>query len=202
MAPEESLWQAGAGPRGITSGTFYARFRRYLAAAGLAPTGLHVLRHTAAKLRREAGESVEQVSAFLDHSSLAVTTVYLRRLEGEADRAWAQVAAAIGLSNPAGSANLARHGPARPPLAISRSLHRPGCASRPAPPRAGSCRPRGGRGSRRDGRPPAGACPRVSRGRATTFAVCCGLRTAGRRMVLAVGSRSRGSSGHQPVRGR
>ena len=57
---------------------------------------MHVLRHTAAKLRREAGESVEAVSAFLDHSSLAVTTVYLRRLEGEADRSWAQVAAASG----------------------------------------------------------------------------------------------------------
>lgn len=97
MDPAESLWQAGAGPRGITSGTFYTRFRRYLAAAGLAPTGVHVLRHTAAKLRREAGESVEAVSAFLDHSSLAVTTVYLRRLEGETDRSWAQVAAAIGV---------------------------------------------------------------------------------------------------------
>ena len=56
MAPEESLWQAGARPEGVTSGTFYARFRRYLRPAGLAPTGIHVLRHTAAKLRRDAGE--------------------------------------------------------------------------------------------------------------------------------------------------
>jgi len=96
MAPDESLWQAGARPDGITSGTFYGRFRRYLAAAGLAPTGLHVLRHTAAKLRRDVGESVESVSAFLDHSSLAVTTVYLRRLEGQEDRAWPEVASAIG----------------------------------------------------------------------------------------------------------
>jgi integrase len=97
MDPEESLWQAGAGPRGITSGTFYGRFRRYLAAAGLTPTGLHVLRHTAAKLHRDAGASIEAVSSFLDHSSLAVTTVYLRRLEGEADLTWPDVAAAIGI---------------------------------------------------------------------------------------------------------
>jgi site-specific recombinase XerD len=97
MGPGESLWQAGAGPAGITSGTFYGRFRRYLAAAGLASTGLHVLRHTAAKLRRDAGASIEAVSAFLDHSSLAVTTVYLRRLEGETDRTWPDVAAAIGV---------------------------------------------------------------------------------------------------------
>jgi integrase len=97
MAPGESLWQAGARPEGVTSGTFYARFRRYLAAASLAPTGIHVLRHTAAKLRRDAGESIEDVSAFLDHSSLAVTSVYLRRLAGDSDRTWPDVAAAIGL---------------------------------------------------------------------------------------------------------
>jgi len=97
MALEESLWQAAARPEGVTSGTFYARFRRYLQAAGMAPTGVHVLRHTAAKLRRDAGESIEDVSAFLDHSSLAVTTVYLRRLEGQEDRAWREVAEAIGV---------------------------------------------------------------------------------------------------------
>jgi len=97
MDQEASLWQAGARPQGISSGTFYGRFRRYLVAAGLTPTGLHVLRHTAAKLRRDAGASVEAVSAFLDHSSLAVTTVYLRRLEGETDRTWPDVAVAIGV---------------------------------------------------------------------------------------------------------
>jgi site-specific recombinase XerD len=97
MRPEESLWQAGAGERGVTSATFYGRFRRYLAAAGLPPSGLHVLRHSAAKLRRDAGESIETVSTFLDHSSLAVTTTYLRRLEGQEDRGWAKVAEAIGV---------------------------------------------------------------------------------------------------------
>jgi integrase/recombinase XerC len=97
MEPGASLWQAGAGVRGITSSTFYNRFRRYLRAAGLAPTGLHILRHTAAKLRRDAGASIEAVSSFLDHSSLAVTSVYLRRLEGEADRTWPDVAIALGL---------------------------------------------------------------------------------------------------------
>jgi integrase/recombinase XerC len=97
MAPDESLWQAAARPEGVTSGTFYARFRRYLSAAGMAPTGIHVLRHTAAKLRRDAGESIESVSQFLDHSSLAVTSVYLRRLEGQEDLTWREVAEAIGV---------------------------------------------------------------------------------------------------------
>jgi site-specific recombinase XerD len=97
MDSDASLWQAAAGTRGITSATYYNRFRRYLTAAGLAPTGLHILRHTAAKLRRDAGASIESVSSFLDHSSLAVTSVYLRRLEGEVDRTWPEVAVAIGV---------------------------------------------------------------------------------------------------------
>jgi len=97
MGPEESLWQAGARPTGLSGSTFYARFRRYLVAAGLQPTGLHILRHSAARLRRDAGESVETVSAFLDHNSLATTTVYLRRLEGVEDHSWEQVAEAIGV---------------------------------------------------------------------------------------------------------
>ena len=97
MEPHASLWQAAARPSSLTSATFYSRFRRYLNAAGLPPTGLHVLRHTAAKLRRDAGVSIEAVSSFLDHSSLAVTSVYLRRLEGETDASWWDVAAAIGV---------------------------------------------------------------------------------------------------------
>ena len=97
MDPGESLWQAGAGPNGISS-MFNGRFRRYLRAVGLTPTGFQVLRQTAAKLRRDAGASVEPVRAFLDHSSLAVTTVYLRRLEGETDRTWPDVAVAIGVA--------------------------------------------------------------------------------------------------------
>ena len=97
MHPSESLWQAGAGPR---------RLQRHLLQplpglprkAGLPPSGVHVLRHTAAKLRRDVGESVESVSQFLDHSSLAVTTTYLRRLEGERDTAWHGVANVLGVS--------------------------------------------------------------------------------------------------------
>ncbi len=49
------------------------------------------------ELRRDAGESVEEVSRFLDHSSLAVTTVYLRRLEGQEDRGWHKIAEALGV---------------------------------------------------------------------------------------------------------
>jgi integrase len=99
MSSHESLWPSTAATdgQGLRSATFYGRFRRYLAKAGLPPAGLHILRHSAAKLRRDAGESIEDVSRFLDHSSLAVTTTYLRRLEGQEDTSWSKVAEAIGL---------------------------------------------------------------------------------------------------------
>ena len=91
MKTDESLWPSASNPKGLTSGTFYGNLRRYLRKAGLPLAGVHVSRHSAAKLRRDVGESIEDVSRFLDHSSLAVTTVYLRRLEGQADLGWAKV---------------------------------------------------------------------------------------------------------------
>ena len=100
LKPNESLWPSSAeSGGGITSGTFYGNLRRYLKNAGLAPSGVHIFRHSAARLRRDAGESVEQVSRFLDHSSLAVTTVYLRKLEGDRDGTWQHVAEAIGIQS-------------------------------------------------------------------------------------------------------
>jgi site-specific recombinase XerD len=98
MKPEDSLGPSSSdSDRGIASSSFYGNLRRYFPAAGLPPAGIHIFRHSAAKLRRDAGESVEQVSRFLDHSSLAVTTVYLRRLEGDRDTTWRQVAEALGI---------------------------------------------------------------------------------------------------------
>ena len=102
MNPNESLWPTDHADRaaaglGVTSGTFYGNLQRYFKKAGLPPAGVHILRHAAAKLRRDVGESIEDVSRFLDHSSLAVTTVYLRRLEGQEDRSWGKVAEAIGV---------------------------------------------------------------------------------------------------------
>jgi site-specific recombinase XerD len=102
MEPNESLWptddpERAAAGLGVTSGIFYGNLRRYLQKAGLPPAGVHILRHSAAKLRRDAGETVEDVSQFLDHSSLAVTSVYLQRLESQEDRSWRTVAVAIGV---------------------------------------------------------------------------------------------------------
>ena len=71
MSPDESLWPSKSHHgKGITSGTFYGNLQRYFRKAGITPSGVHIFRHTAAKLRRDAGETVEDVSRFLDHSSL------------------------------------------------------------------------------------------------------------------------------------
>ncbi len=91
----DSLWPNRSTGKAITSGVFYTNLRSYLRKAGLPPAGVHVFRHSAAKLRRDAGETVEEVSRFLDHSSLAVTTTYLRRLEGQDDPGWAKVASLL-----------------------------------------------------------------------------------------------------------
>ena len=96
LAPDESLWPSPS-DRGLRDSVFYTNLRRYLTRAGLPPAGVHILRHSAAKLRRDAGESIEDVSRFLDHSSLAVTATYLRRLEGQEHRGWGKVAEAIGM---------------------------------------------------------------------------------------------------------
>jgi integrase len=65
--------------------------------AGLEHVTVHTLRHAAAKLRRAVGEDIEGISQFLDHSSLAVTSIYLNTLEGKEDTRWAEVSALLGL---------------------------------------------------------------------------------------------------------
>ena len=98
----------------ISDATFYAHLRRYSEAAGLGGISPHVLRHTAAKLRRQAGATIEAVSAFLGHRSIATTAIYLRQLEDERDDGWPAVAAALGFGarTPGPATGLSRGWPA------------------------------------------------------------------------------------------
>ncbi|MFC1910829.1 tyrosine-type recombinase/integrase [Chloroflexota bacterium] len=60
MPPEASLWPSRVrNSKGLTSGTFYGNLQRYFRKAGITPAGVHIFRHTAAKLRRDVGETVE-----------------------------------------------------------------------------------------------------------------------------------------------
>jgi integrase/recombinase XerD len=81
----------------IKSISFYDNLQRYAKRAGLEGVTPHVLRHTAAKMRRETGASIEDVGRFLGHRSLHTTSIYLRQLEGETDPGWQGVAAALGM---------------------------------------------------------------------------------------------------------
>jgi site-specific recombinase XerD len=73
--------------------------KHYCKKAGLDPKKVHVhtLRHSAAMLRKEAGDSMEDISAFLAHSGIAVTQIYVHRVEGQKDKSWRKVAAILGL---------------------------------------------------------------------------------------------------------
>lgn len=88
LAPEERIFQ-------VSGRGFAANLSRYAKRAGVGRVTPHVLRHTAAKLRRRVGADIEEVQGFLGHRSLATTAQYLRRLEGVEDARWRDVAALL-----------------------------------------------------------------------------------------------------------
>ncbi|MBA3688380.1 MAG: tyrosine-type recombinase/integrase [Chloroflexi bacterium] len=90
LAPDQPIFA-------ISAAGFYANLRRYAANAGLADVSPHVLRHSAAVLRRRSGASIEEVSSFLGHASIATTAIYLRRLEAEPDEGWRDAATELGV---------------------------------------------------------------------------------------------------------
>lgn len=58
---------------------------------------VHDLRHTAAMLRKAAGEDIESICEFLDQSNINTTRTYLHTLEGHADSAWRAVGQMLGV---------------------------------------------------------------------------------------------------------
>jgi site-specific recombinase XerD len=85
-------WEPGARP--ISASEVGRRLKRYGKLADLRIDTLHVhtLRHTAAMLRRAAGDDVQEISEFLRHKSLAITQIYLQAVEGRQDTSWSKVA--------------------------------------------------------------------------------------------------------------
>lgn len=92
LTPEDRLFP-------ISSQGFYQNLIRYARSAHLGHVTPHVLRHSAAKLRRETGSSIEDVSHLLGHRSISTTAIYLRKLEGEEDHGWGGVADALGVAH-------------------------------------------------------------------------------------------------------
>ncbi len=69
--------------------------KRHFVAAGVAPEAIHThtLRHTAAHLRYRDGDGQDilEVSRFLAHSSIAITQIYLSKLQKPVDSGWTEV---------------------------------------------------------------------------------------------------------------
>lgn len=93
--PEES-WTRN---RALSVREVNRRLKYYARKAGLRSERLrvHSLRHTAAMLRKAAGDDLEQISSLLNHSSLAITQIYLHSIESHRDQSWASVAELLGI---------------------------------------------------------------------------------------------------------
>jgi integrase/recombinase XerC len=100
MRPDSPLFVAtqhqAAEERPIAPITINQIVHRAACLAGLEHIKVHSLRNTAAKLRRRSGADLEEVSQFLDHSSIATTQIYINSLEAVKDVSWQGVEALIG----------------------------------------------------------------------------------------------------------
>lgn len=82
------------------SGTAVSKLlKTYAKRAGLAGERIypHMLRHTAAHLRKEAGDTTDSIQDFLGHQSPVTTRIYLQKLDGTVDQSWQKVARIIGV---------------------------------------------------------------------------------------------------------
>jgi integrase/recombinase XerD len=91
--------ESWTGQQPITKAEIGRRLKKYAAAAGLDPQQIHPhsLRHTAAMLRRQAGDDIESISHFLNHANISTTQIYLHSLEGQQDESWPEVARQLGI---------------------------------------------------------------------------------------------------------
>lgn len=73
--------------------------RKYVRLAGIEGEGIHVhsLRHSAAMLRKEAGEGLMELQDFLGHNNPSTTRIYVHALERRQDVGWMKVAELLGI---------------------------------------------------------------------------------------------------------
>ncbi len=87
----------------ISDQTVRDALKYYARRAGLRTSGLkvHSLRHTAAYLRAQAGDSEDNIRRFLKQNNVETTRIYLQKLKPNPDKTWMTVAEMLGL--PGGS---------------------------------------------------------------------------------------------------
>lgn len=83
----------------LTSREVGRLLKKYARRAGLeeSQVHVHVLRHTAAMLRKAVGDPLEDISKMLGHANFNTTKIYLDHMEGHKDVSWRKVEALIGL---------------------------------------------------------------------------------------------------------
>lgn len=88
-------YQPGRQP--LSSSEVGRLLRKYGRKAGLDETQLHVhvLRHSAAMLRKAVGDRLEDISQMLGHANFNTTKIYLDHMEGHQDVSWRKVQALI-----------------------------------------------------------------------------------------------------------
>ena len=95
MAPDDYLFVSVHPGQGRTSShpaplhkAYITRiFKHYCSLAGLDPRySLHTLRHSSARLRWTLGSPLQDIQYALNHSSIATTDIYIRRLAGVSDK--------------------------------------------------------------------------------------------------------------------
>ena len=89
--------EAEASEKSVASRTLYEIVTRAVRRAGLPNVGVHGLRHTAARMRRRLGISVEELQEFLEHDNIDTTMIYVKETEAKEDEGWVQVAVLLGL---------------------------------------------------------------------------------------------------------
>lgn len=89
--------EAQASEKSVASRTLYEIVSRAVRRAGLPNVGVHGLRHTAARMRRQLGISVEDLQEFLEHNHIDTTMIYVKETEAKEDEGWVQVAELLGL---------------------------------------------------------------------------------------------------------
>lgn len=75
----------------MSAARIYEQFRKYSRRAKVKITGSHAARHSWATWAEAGGAKMLDISAHLGHASLAVTQVYLRRISGKRNAAYAFV---------------------------------------------------------------------------------------------------------------
>ena len=127
--PQKSLCALSApgGSNPLSSRSVDRLVKKYARLAALDPSRItvHTLRHTAAMLRKEAGDDLASISSFLGHSNLSITQIYLHQVSDRPDTTWLKVADLLGLSTPNDSPSLPGKGKLSRAEPGVRSLRRP-----------------------------------------------------------------------------